>query len=51
VKTISEPRGNKKKYFTKAQGTCRKDVECSFDVLQSCFAIVHGQPVCGMRIH
>jgi hypothetical protein len=51
VKTISEPQGNKKKYFTKTQGTCRKDVECSFDVLQSCFAIVHGQPVCGMRIH
>jgi hypothetical protein len=30
VKTVPEPQGNKKKYFTKAQKACRKDVECSF---------------------
>jgi hypothetical protein len=42
VKTILEPQGNKRKYFAKAQETVRKDVECVFGVLQSCFAIVHG---------
>jgi hypothetical protein len=41
VKTIPEPRGNKKKYFAKAQEACRKDVEHVFGVLQSRFAIVH----------
>jgi hypothetical protein len=30
VKTVPEPQGNKKKYFTKAQEACRKDVERSF---------------------
>jgi hypothetical protein len=40
VKTISEPQGNKKKYFAKAQEACRKDVEHAFGVLQSRFAIV-----------
>jgi hypothetical protein len=39
MKTIHEPRGNKNKYFAKAQEACRKDVECSFGVLQSRFAI------------
>jgi hypothetical protein len=42
VKTILEPRDNKKKYFAKAQEAYRKDVECTFDVLQYRFAIVHG---------
>jgi hypothetical protein len=42
VKTIPEPWGNKKKYFAKAQETCRKDVEHAFGVLQSRFTIVHG---------
>ena len=42
VKTIPEPRGNKKKYFAKAQEACRKDVERAFGVLQSRFAIVRG---------
>jgi hypothetical protein len=41
VKTIPEPQGNKKKYFTKAQEACRNDVERVFGVLQSRFAIVH----------
>jgi hypothetical protein len=42
VKTISEPQGNKKKYFAKAQEACRKDIEHVFGVLQSRFANVHG---------
>jgi hypothetical protein len=42
VKTIPEPQGNKKKYLTKAQEACRKDVEHAFRVLQSRFAIVRG---------
>jgi hypothetical protein len=42
VKTMPEPRGNKKKYFVKAQKVCRNDVEHTFDVLQSRFAIVWG---------
>ncbi|XP_020406610.1 uncharacterized protein [Zea mays] len=42
VKTIPEPRGNKKKYFATAQEACRKDVERAFGVLQSRFAIVRG---------
>ena len=42
VKTIPEPRGNKNKYFAKAQKACRKDVEQAFGVLQSCLPIVPG---------
>jgi hypothetical protein len=42
LKTIHEPQGNKKKYFAKAQETCRKDAERAFGVLQSRFTIVHG---------
>jgi hypothetical protein len=42
MKTIPEPWGNKKKYFTKAQEAYRKDVERAFSVLQSHFAIVRG---------
>jgi hypothetical protein len=42
VKTIPEPQGNKKKYFAKAQESCRKDVERAFGVLQARFAIVRG---------
>jgi glutathione S-transferase len=42
VKTIPVPRGNKKKYFAKAQEACRKDVEQAFEVLQSHFATVRG---------
>jgi hypothetical protein len=42
VKTIPEPRGNKKKYFATAQEASRKDVERAFGVLQSRFAIVRG---------
>jgi hypothetical protein len=43
VKTIPEPRGNKKKYFVKTQEACRKDVERAFGVLQSRFAIIQGR--------
>jgi hypothetical protein len=42
VKTIPEPRGNKKKYFAKAQEARRKDLEHAFRVLQTRFAIVRG---------
>jgi hypothetical protein len=42
MKSIPEPQGNKKKYFTKTQEACRKDVECVFEALQSSFAIIHG---------
>ena len=41
VQTIHDPHGSKKKYFAMKQA-CRKDVECAFGVLQSCFAIVAG---------
>ena len=40
VKSISQPMGNKNKYFAKAQEAARKDVERAFGVLQSRFAIV-----------
>jgi hypothetical protein len=40
VKIIPESWGNKKKYFSKAQKACRKDIERAFGVLQSRFAIV-----------
>lgn len=42
VKSISQPMGNKRKYFAKAQEAARKDVERAFGVLQSRFAIVRG---------
>jgi hypothetical protein len=42
MKKIPEPRGNKKKYFAKAQEACRKDVKHAFRVLQSRFAIMYG---------
>jgi hypothetical protein len=42
VKSISQPMGNKNKYFAKAQEAARKDVERAFGVLQSRFAIVRG---------
>ena len=42
VKTIHEPQGTKRKYFAMRQETCRNDVECTFGVLQSRFAIVTG---------
>jgi hypothetical protein len=42
VKTISNPQGNKRKYFAKAQEAVRKDVERAFGVLQARFAIVRG---------
>ena len=42
VKTIQSPLGNKRKYFAKAQEAVRKDVERTFGVLQSRFAIVRG---------
>ena len=42
VKTITNPQGNKKKYFAKAQEAVRKDVERAFGVLQAQFAIVRG---------
>ncbi|XP_042963607.1 uncharacterized protein LOC122297537 [Carya illinoinensis] len=42
VKTISSPRGNKKKNFVKAQESARKDVERAFEVLQQQFAIIRG---------
>jgi hypothetical protein len=40
VMAIPEPRGNKNKYFAKAQEACRKDVKRAFGVLQARFAIV-----------
>ena len=42
VKSISQPMGNKRKYFAKAHEAARKDVERAFGVLQSRFAIVRG---------
>ncbi|XP_076921986.1 uncharacterized protein LOC143583615 [Bidens hawaiensis] len=42
VKTIPSPRGNKHKYFAKAQESARKDVERAFGVLQQRFAIIRG---------
>lgn len=42
VKTISAPRGNKRKLFAKTQEALRKDVERAFGVLQARFAIVRG---------
>jgi hypothetical protein len=42
VKTISQPQGNKNKYFARAQEAVRKDVERAFGVLQARFAIVRG---------
>ena len=42
VKTISSPLGRKRKLFTRAQESCRKDVERAFEVLQARFAIVWG---------
>jgi hypothetical protein len=42
VKSISQPMGNKNKYFAKAQEAARKDVERAFGILQSRFAIVRG---------
>jgi hypothetical protein len=43
VKIIPEPYGNKKKYFTKAQEACRKDVGRAFGVLQSHFVYGSGR--------
>jgi hypothetical protein len=42
VKSISQPMGNKNKYFVKAQEAARKDVERALGVLQSRFATVRG---------
>ncbi|XP_028102978.1 uncharacterized protein LOC114302180 [Camellia sinensis] len=42
VKTIPSPQGNKRKHFTAAQESARKDVERAFGVLQARFAIVRG---------
>ena len=42
VKTILCPQGLKKKYFAKAQESAKKDVEQTFGVLQTRFAIVRG---------
>jgi hypothetical protein len=42
VKSISQPLGNKRKYFAKAQEAVRKNVKRAFGVLQSRFAIVRG---------
>ena len=36
------PQRNKRKYFSKAQESIRKDVEQAFGVLQALFAIVRG---------
>ena len=40
LKTISEPRGEKEKWFAKLQESIRKDVERAFGVLQAKWAIV-----------
>ncbi|XP_076953407.1 uncharacterized protein LOC143627492 [Bidens hawaiensis] len=42
MKTIPSPRGNKNKYFAKAQESARKDVVRAFGVLQQRFAIIRG---------
>jgi len=42
VKSYSNPQGNKKVHFTKAQEAERKDVERDFGVLQARFAMVRG---------
>jgi hypothetical protein len=42
VKSIQMPQRNKRKYFSKAQESIRKDVEQAFGVLQALFAIVCG---------
>jgi hypothetical protein len=42
VKRYSNPQGNKKVHFTKAQEGVRKDVERAFGVLQARFAMVRG---------
>lgn len=42
VKTSSNPRGNKNTHFARRQEACRKDVERSFGVLQTRFAIIRG---------
>lgn len=41
VKTISNPIGQKKKWFAKCQEAVRKDVERAFGVLQARFRIIH----------
>jgi hypothetical protein len=43
VKTIGQPQGNNRKYFTKAHEAVRKDVERAFRVLQASFAIIWDQ--------
>jgi len=40
LQTISEPQGEKRKFFAKSQEAARKDVERAFGVLQARFAIV-----------
>ncbi|KAL3622527.1 hypothetical protein CASFOL_033938 [Castilleja foliolosa] len=42
VKTIPSPQGNKRKNFSAAQESARKDVERAFGVLKTRFAIVKG---------
>jgi hypothetical protein len=42
VKSYSNPQGNKKVHFTKAQEAVRKDVERAFGVLQARFSMVKG---------
>jgi len=51
VKTITNPHGNKRKYFAEAQEAVRKDVERAFGVLPARFAIVRGQLVAGIKKH
>jgi hypothetical protein len=43
LKTLSEPRGDREKWFAKLQEAIRKDVERAFGVLQAKWAIV-GRP-------
>jgi hypothetical protein len=49
VKTIPEPRGNKKKYFAKAQESCRKDVERDSGFYKLALLSFEDQFVSGMR--
>ncbi|XP_028068692.1 uncharacterized protein LOC114271264 [Camellia sinensis] len=42
VQTISSPQGAKRQHFAMMQESARKDVERTFGVLQSRFAIIHG---------
>ena len=49
VKSYKVPRGEKHQLFAQHQESGRKDIECAFGVLQSRFAILRTQHVCGKQ--